>query len=409
MNAAGAALRILYVAPGVRVPGQDGGSSHTAELTKALARRGHVVSAVVRGRGEEHRDGVLWVRRRGLFEQRYLEWTAASVVAREARRCSAQVVVERYSSFGGAGIRAAARLGLPALLEVNSPAFDPPGSPRGRIDGWIPGRPVRRYREWLLDRAAFVYATSPYLVEPARRDGRFRVVTNGFDPARHQPDGERAELGFPPDTMVFLLVSSFRAWHGARELVEAARVLSAKGRRGFALALVGDGPERGPALALAEQHGLRDRVWAPGALPPERVPAVLRAAHVGVAPFATGRHADLAVGFFWSPIKLFEYMGSGLPVITTRLEALERCVRDGEEGLLIRDGDVGELAAAMERLLDDPARARAMGAAARARALREFTWDAQARVVEELAYQAIAESARQRALSPESSVTARGA
>ncbi|MBK7973412.1 MAG: glycosyltransferase family 4 protein [Deltaproteobacteria bacterium] len=389
MSASRAALRILYVAPGVRVPGQDGGSSHTAALTRALARRGHLVNAFVRGVGDEHRDGVLWVRRRGLFEQRYLEWTAASAVAAEVRRCRAEVVVERYSSFGGAGVRAAARLGLPALLEVNSPAFDPPESLRGRIDGWIPGRPVHRYREWVLDHAAFVYATSPHLVAPERRGARFRTVTNGFDPERFRPDGERAELGFPPHTMVFVLVSSFRGWHGARELVEAGGRLAARGRRDFALALVGDGPERAPALALAERHGLRERVWAPGAVSPSRVPEILRGAHVGVAPFATARHPDLAIGFFWSPIKLFEYMGTGLPVITTRLDALERCVRHGVEGLLIGDGAVDELAAAMERLLDDRACARAMGAAARARALAEFTWDAQARVVEDLAQRAV--------------------
>lgn len=382
-------LRILYVAPGVRVPGQDGGSSHTVELTRALARRGHVVSAFVRGTGEEHAGGVLWIRRRGLFEQRYLEWTAAGAVAREARRCRAQVVVERYSSFGGAGIRAGVRLGIPAVLEVNSPAFDPPGSARGRIDGWIPGRPVHRYREWLLDRAASIYATSAHLVRPERRGPRFRVVTNGFDPARFKPDGERAELGFADGTMVFVLVSSFRGWHGARELVEASALLAARGRRDFGLALVGHGPERTSALALAEQRGLGDRVWAPGAVSSERVPEILRAAHVGVAPFATARHADLAVGFFWSPIKLFEYMGSGLPVITTRFPELERCVRDGVDGILIGDGAVDELATAMERLLEDRAGARAMGEAARSRALAELTWDAQAGVVEELARDAV--------------------
>ncbi len=385
MTAASPALRILYVAPGVHVPGTDGGAAHTAALTRALARRGHVVSAIVGGRGDEHRDGVLWLRRRGTFSLRYLEWSAVGTVAGELRRVRPDLIIERYSSFGGAGIRAAHAAGVPALLEVNSPAFDPPGSLRGRIDRCIPGRPVERHREWILAHAAGIYATSPLLVPAERRTDRFRAVHNGFDPERFGPDGPRADLGFPAGTTVFVLVSSFRAWHGARELVEAAVCLAARGRRGFGLALVGEGPERREVLALAERAGLRDRVWAPGRVPPDQVPAVLRAAHVGVAPFASGRHADLAIGFFWSPIKLFEYMGAGLPVITTRVPALEMCVRDGVDGFLIGDGAVTELATAMERFLDEPERSRAMGTAARARALAEFTWDAQARTVEDLA------------------------
>ncbi len=391
MTAASPALRILYVAPGVHVPGTDGGAAHTAALTRALAHRGHVVSAIVGGRGDEHRDGVLWLRRRGAFSFRYLEWSAVGTVARELRRVRPDVVIERYSSFGGAGIRAAHAAGVPALLEVNSPAFDPPGSLRGRIDRCLPGRPVERHRDWILAHAAAIYATSPLLVPALRRTDRFRAVHNGFDPQRFTPEGPRADLGFPPGTKVFVLVSSFRAWHGARELVEAAARLVTRGRRDFALALVGDGPERAPVLALAERAGVRQLVWAPGRVPPDEVPSVLRAAHVGVAPFASGRHADLAIGFFWSPIKLFEYMGAGLPVITTRVSALEACVRAGVDAFLIGDGAVSELATAMERFLDEPESLRTMGAAARQRALAEFTWDAQARIVEELARLALAQ------------------
>ncbi len=388
MNA-GSPLRILYVAPNIRVPGADGGSSHTAFLTAALARRGHVVSAFVNGRGDEHRDGVLWLRHRGVHSFRYLEWMGAPAVAREARRLRPDCIIERYSSFGGAGVRAAAALGIPALLEINSPAFDPPGSPRARLDGWLPGRPIRRYRESLLDRAAAIYATSELLVEPERRTQSLRVVSNGFDPARFHPEGEREHLPFPEGTTVFALVSSFRAWHGAAELVEAAARLVARGRRNLGLALIGDGPERAAVIARAADLGIGDRVWIPGRVPTDRVAAILRASHVGVAPFASRRHADLAVGFFWSPIKLFEYMGSGLPVITTRVAPLSEHVRDGVEGLLIGDGDVAELARAMERFLDDPALVREMGVRALARAREHFTWDAQARVVEELVHEVL--------------------
>jgi glycosyltransferase involved in cell wall biosynthesis len=186
-------------------------------------------------------------------------------------------------------------------------------------------------------------------------------------------------------TAVFL--GSFRAWHGAADFVRAGLRLLEAGRR-YRFLLVGDGPER------AEVEGLA-RAWPgyfefTGAVAHERVPALLRAAQVGVAPFSTEKHPALrAAGFFWSPLKVYEYMAAGLPVVTIDIAPLNEAVRHGREGLLFREGDVAALAEAIGRLLDDAPLARALGARARARVVERYSWQRHCAELEEILQAAI--------------------
>ena len=98
------------------------------------------------------------------------------------------------------------------------------------------------------------------------------------------------------------------------------------------------------------------------------------AADIGAAPFDVGAHAPLSLGFFWSPLKVFEYMAAGLPVVAPAIDRLGRIVRNGQEGVLYDAGDPAALAGAIETLCD-PARRRRLGAAARARVVEHFGWD----------------------------------
>src|SRR5262245_51621766 len=114
------------------------------------------------------------------------------------------------------------------------------------------------------------------------------------------------------------------------------------------------------------------------------MPAALASADIGVAPFDTGAHAPLSLGFYWSPLKMFEYMASGLPVVAPAVDRIPSLVESGTEGLLYRPADDGRhaesLADALLTLADPQMRER-MGAAARARALRDYGWDAHCRAL----------------------------
>ena len=107
-----------------------------------------------------------------------------------------------------------------------------------------------------------------------------------------------------------------------------------------------------------------------GTVAHERMPTALAAADVGVAPFDVERHPPLRLGFYWSPLKIFEYMASGLPVVAPALPRLRSLVGHQVEGVLYDPATPAALADALASLRD-PDRRHRLGVAARARAERE--------------------------------------
>jgi glycosyltransferase involved in cell wall biosynthesis len=157
-------------------------------------------------------------------------------------------------------------------------------------------------------------------------------------------------------------------------LVRAMEQLRARGRRAFQAVLIGDGPERPRAEARIRAAGL-DNVTLLGARPHDEIPGYLAAADIGVAPFDVSAHAPLALTFYWSPLKVFEYMAAGLPVVAPDIPRLRAVIRPDTDGLLYDAARPEALADALE-CLTDPARRAAMGVAARARVVEHFSWAA---------------------------------
>jgi glycosyltransferase involved in cell wall biosynthesis len=118
-----------------------------------------------------------------------------------------------------------------------------------------------------------------------------------------------------------------------------------------------------------------------GAVSHDEMPAALAAADIGVAPFDVERHPPLALGFYWSPLKVFEYMASGLPVVAPALPRLRDLVGDAVEGRLYEPATSEALADALATLAD-PGRRAQLGAAARARAVRDYSWEAHCRALD---------------------------
>ena len=79
-----------------------------------------------------------------------------------------------------------------------------------------------------------------------------------------------------------------------------------------------------------------------------------------------------------SPLKMFEYMAAGKAIVSSDLPVLREVLADGEDALMVPATDVGAWETAIERLLTDEALRNRLGAAAQAKLLRDFTWDARA-------------------------------
>jgi glycosyltransferase involved in cell wall biosynthesis len=324
---------------------------------------------VRRERGRPERDqsgGVHWHRIAWTPFHRLFRFRARGAVTRIAQAVRPQAVLERYYNFGGEGIALAARARLPSLLEVNSPAVDHPGSAKAALDGLLLLRPMRRYREWLCRQATALVAPLPEIVPEFARHKTEAVSwganVESFAPERRSP-ALRRTLGVPEGAVVAVFSGSFRPWHGVHVLEAAARLLAA--RTDLYFLLVG-GRQAGAGA------GYRGRRL--GGIPYERMPELLASAEIGVAPYDTARLAQLRLGFYWSPLKIFEYMASGLPTLTIARPPLDEIVREGQEGLHFREGDPADLARALERLADDAGWRTALGDSARARVVERYSW-----------------------------------
>lgn len=218
--------------------------------------------------------------------------------------------------------------------------------------------------------AAFVATVSEYnrrlIVSECR--GRFAdkvyVIRAGIDTTLFAPSGSRQPRSGP---LRIVCVGTLHEVKGQAHLVEACRLLVADGTD-VTCRLVGDGADRRLLARRIEEAGLAGRVVLAGAATRPEVAAELARADVLVAPSVPtrgGRREGI-------PVALMEAMSCGLPVVASDLSGIPELVQDGVTGLLTEPGDAARIAAALRRLLEDPALRRRLGSAGRERILAAF-------------------------------------
>jgi glycosyltransferase involved in cell wall biosynthesis len=121
--------------------------------------------------------------------------------------------------------------------------------------------------------------------------------------------------------------------------------------------MIGAGPDNADLKAAVSGYGLERQVTFTGALNQAQVAVWYAKADTFALPsFAEG-----------IPVVLMEAMASGMPCVTTRITGIPELIRDGKDGLLVTPSDSEELAAALERLMDDPSLRARLAVAGRER------------------------------------------
>ena len=369
---------ILYCASDQTVPGTKGGSIHVTAVAEGLTALGHDVHVLVTTGGTFPAGAVHWIAMPPPLGLKQLRWANRTRVRRLAEELKPDIIIERYYNFGGEGISAATAVGAMAVLEVNAPVVDYPGSPKRLLDRSLLVEPMRRWRERICASADLIVTPSAAILPKETPEAKILEIEWGADTDRFRPDIIDDPPFIRPAAIVAVFAGAFRSWHGAIHLVRAIRELHAAGRSDVGAVFIGDGPELQRARKAAA--GL-EGVMFTGEISHAAMPACLAACDIGVAPFDMGAHPGLALGFYWSPLKLFEYMAAGLPVIVPDEDRLPRLVGHDREGLLYPPRVPGALASALERLTDRSLRER-LGRAARDRAVREYSWAAHCRALD---------------------------
>ncbi|MGC6406250.1 glycosyltransferase family 4 protein [Bisgaard Taxon 45] len=378
-------MRVAYICadPGIPVFGTKGASVHVQEVIKGMCQRGLDVVLFAQRLGGEPPDALreIEVHRLPALSkenptERALSALAANEKVEKLLQASGQfdLVYERYSLWSYAGMSFAKKQGCVGILEVNAPLIEE----------------QKKHRELPLEEEAqavavkvFAYADAMIAVSPGvktylesfeQAKGRVYVIANGVNLSRFslaaQQNAARlrnhvAQGKMQPATIGFL--GTLKPWHGVSILVQAWRLLRKQGHR-VQLLIVGDGPEYEKLHQEIEQCGLIDDVYFTGAVLPEHVPDWLAKMDIAVAPYPTMEH------FYFSPLKIYEYMAAGLPVIATDVGHLETVIDDHQNGILVAPDSPQSIADAIATLLANPIKAQQLGMMARLTAEKQHSW-----------------------------------
>lgn len=334
-----------------------GSGRHLASATARTWPRLIPVTAKVAAR-----DVLQWNRGRGAAIDPGGPWSGHDIA----------FVWQRHEVFHTAGLDLADRLGVPSVLFVTAPQVWEAEQWGVRRPGW--GRWLERVGEQpALQRADLVACGTDEIARQVGKlgvaDDRMLVTPTGVDLDLFAPAvrGEevRRELGLD-DQFVVGWVGSFRRFHALENAIHAVA-----GMDGATLLLVGDGPERRRLEQLAADEGAR--VVFTGTVPHSELPRHLAAMDAALVV------ASADSSFHYSPLKLAEYLASGLPVVAPRSGQLVERLHDGTDALLVDPGDPDALAAALRRLRTDAELRDHLAAGARRAAEASWSWDLQVR------------------------------
>src|SRR5437867_4120143 len=353
-------MRILYVCADAGIPldGTKGASVHVRQTIRGLERRGVEVAVLAAqpaapgtAPGRVIPMGTIHPRiQKGLPQGAATEAAALAAAQEFSERVpfspgEVDVIYERYSLWSLAGLLLAQRLAAPLVLEINAPLVEEQFRHRQIALVGI----ATEIERCLAQRADAVLCVSSTLRERVahlrgNREGLHlfpnAVDTDQFrETARNTREGRGREAA---DTVI-IFTGSFKPWHGVHDRLEAFALLLDRGERSR-LILVGDGPEHEGLRRRAAELHIEGKVTFTGAVRHQEVPTLLAGADIAVAPYPS------LDDFYFSPLKLGEYLAAGLPVVATACGDLDSLLKDGESALRVPPGDIPALARALGRL-----------------------------------------------------------
>lgn len=406
-------MRVAYFLadPGIGIFGTKGASVHAQEMIRAFRALGHEVTVYCTKRGDRSGEAtsesvpvdlqdlpvfvvpVAGVKGAAAREQATMR--TARRMADLAAESHYDLIYERYSLFSDAGAHLARQIarptdsattarapadGVPLIVEVNAPLLAEQSAHRSLHDA----EGAMRATLSMLNAADVISCVSApvadwvrRLTAPERSDpdwpGRIPpvvVTPNGVNTSRFVP---RAHSPGRPFTVGFL--GTLKPWHGTEFLLEAFATAPDRTRGSWRCEIIGDGPQRQHLEQLAAQLGIRDQVQFHGALPPSDVPAALAGWDAGAAPYPD---PEEDAPHYFSPLKVYEYMAAGLPVVASSVGEIPQLIEHRGSGLLVPGSDVDALCGALAELAGDQSARTRMGAQARAEAVSRHSWASRA-------------------------------
>jgi glycosyltransferase involved in cell wall biosynthesis len=293
---------------------------------------------------------------------------------RELSRHDYDFVYVRHASIMFAPAFVCAFSGTRLLSESNTLYAYAAREQTSKMRAWL----VRVLERYSLRRSWRVIAIS----EPLKRElvtfyglekNTVRVVGNGCNIERMvvaDSGAARRELGIDEHALVIGFVGHLHPWQGVNELIEAFETYHRSGGDAVLL-IVGGGDLLEQYKHEVSKRGLSQMVHFAGAVEYERVAKYISCFDIAVAPGEPQNSFNYRIR---SPLKVFEYLACGKPVVAGHLESLSVLFNERDVGCLIEPGNVQQLADSLQELATNRERLSYMGMSARRVAELELSW-----------------------------------
>lgn len=395
---------------GIPVGGHKGASVHIRNFCQALKEQGcqvHIFGTREPGElepdfkfplytvnSEEKSSTYLGEKSQSKLEQNLtreiraiaLNSTLTNLVSRLHTQLKFDFIYERYSLWSFAGAQLGTLLKIPFILEINSPLIEE--EKRFRTLNLEPL--AKTIEKFIFSKADKIMVVSEALRKHVIKKGissrKVAVLPNAvnselFNPGAtisdilpkklREPKGKKFILGF---------VGSLKPWHGIRLLAEAFLKLYQQDKI-YHLLIVGDGPEKKFLEELQMKNNLNGALTLLGAVPHHKIPGLIQQMDVALAPYPKLEH------FYFSPLKLFEYMAVGKPVVASNSGQIKNIIRHGQDGLLFNPGNAKSLIQQIEILRNNPHLRQTLGQKAAQKVLKNYVWEKNAQRVLDVAEQ----------------------
>ncbi len=299
-------------------------------------------------------------------------YRSAQQLARLVKEREISCIHSNSTSAHFVGGRVAKTTGKPAIWHVRDVASIPVG-------GKMLGRSATRI-------VAISHAVRDSLIRQGLPDDRMRVVHNGVDLCRFNPEADgshiRQEHRVPTDGFVFGMLAQMVPWKRHDLFLSAAGEISTRypQTRFWVVGddLFGDHPDYVAALHRQVcSRGLANQVSFFGYR--SEIPNIIAGMAAVVVPSDCEPFGRVVI----------EAMAMGKPVIATRAGGPMEIIEDGKDGILISPGAVGELSAAMDELVSEPQLGSRLGAAAREHVVGKFDIQRTAKAICEIYHELV--------------------
>lgn len=211
---------------------------------------------------------------------------------------------------------------------------------------------------------------------------KITVVPNGANTSLFRPLDQkecRENLGLDLKTPYVCFVGNLAPWQGVEYLVKAApSILSRYPDCRFLI--VGDGVMKNELISLSREFGIENRFVFTGVVPYDRVPVYINASDVCVAPFILARNAKIGL----SPLKLYEYMACGKPVVASAISGVVDALESSKGGLSVPPENPEAFAEAILKLLENQDLRENMGSKSLSYVTENYSWYSVARQVDRI-------------------------